>query len=230
MKIHLSIKVLCVHIGFIISIFCLLKFKSCDELKEENITHVKLVSFPNRKPKHNLQSATAQKPQTRTPKTKKSSNNSYRSPEAIRNSGFIKLNPPDTSLAKPEDKDVANKINISRIKHELEANFDKIQRQNIDFNTQNIEPEYFQLIINHLYELWDQPSRSEIGNKHLEVKVEFLIINDGSISRKKMITPSTIPAMDNSINKLLGSIKKFPPFPKSLKKNKLTTIITLELT
>ncbi len=229
MKLYLFIKVLFVHVAIIISIFSLFKLNSCTELKEENITRVKLVPLPNQKPEKDDHTTVV--PASR-PAAKKSpkQNHSYRSPETIRNTGFIKNNPRNKKQNEPKKTTVRNKIDISKIRNELKENFNEINHQNIQHNRGEIEPEYFQLVIDHLYQLWDQPGRSEIGNKHLEVKVEFQISRDGTIRDKKIITPSKIPAMDNSVIKLLRSIKKFPPFPGSLKKTMLTKVITLELT
>jgi len=62
----------------------------------------------------------------------------------------------------------------------------------------------------YLYQLWDTPDKSLLGNKRPEVKVELSIAANGRLVHAKILKPSGIAAMDESIQELLKKIKYLP--------------------
>ena len=62
----------------------------------------------------------------------------------------------------------------------------------------------------YLYQLWDTPDKSVLGNKRPEVKVQLHIAANGKLLSSKILKSSGIAAMDKSIEKLLKKIEYLP--------------------
>jgi TonB family protein len=62
----------------------------------------------------------------------------------------------------------------------------------------------------YLYQLWETPDKSILGNKRPEVKVLLNIAANGQLLDAKILKPSGLAAMDKSIQKLLQKVKYLP--------------------
>jgi len=228
-KIKLIVKVSLSHLIVIFSLFCIIKLQSCHQNVREYVTQVKLVSYPA--PQKSASNSNVPV-KTAIRKAHKSVKKvmTYRSPEAIRASGFMKLEKAKTVNNVKSRKKQVKKIDITSIQQDLNMNLDVNDLNHIGSDLKTIENDYQKYIIDLLYKSWDQPSRSEVGNDNPIVEIIIKIQRNGSITEKKIISPSQIPAMDTSIEKLLDAIIKFPPFPDTMNKDSITKNIVLELT
>ena len=62
----------------------------------------------------------------------------------------------------------------------------------------------------YLYQLWDTPDKSILGNKRPEVKIQLNIAANGQLVYAKILTPSGVTAMDKSVQELLKKVKYLP--------------------
>ncbi len=62
----------------------------------------------------------------------------------------------------------------------------------------------------YLYQLWDTPDKSVLGNRRPEVKIMLNIAADGRLLNAKILKSSGVAAMDKSVKKLLRKIKYLP--------------------
>ena len=62
----------------------------------------------------------------------------------------------------------------------------------------------------YLYQLWDTPDKSVLGNKRPEVKIKLNIAANGQLLYAKILKPSGVTAMDKSVQELLKKVKYLP--------------------
>ena len=62
----------------------------------------------------------------------------------------------------------------------------------------------------YLYQHWKTPDKSVLGNKRPEVKISLFIAASGRLLNAKILSTSGIAAMDDSVKKLLNSLKYLP--------------------
>ncbi len=62
----------------------------------------------------------------------------------------------------------------------------------------------------YLYQLWDTPDKSVLGNKRPEVKIKLNIAANGQLTYAKILNPSGVTAMDKSVQELLRKVKYLP--------------------
>lgn len=62
----------------------------------------------------------------------------------------------------------------------------------------------------YLYQLWNTPDKSVLGNKHPEVKIQLNIAANGQLVYAKILKPSGVTAMDKSVQELLKKVKYLP--------------------
>jgi len=77
----------------------------------------------------------------------------------------------------------------------------------------------------YLYQLWDTPDKSVLGNKRPEVKIKLDIAANGKLVYAKILKPSGVTAMDKSVQELLRKVK-YLPVPKNGPKE-VVLILTL---
>lgn len=78
----------------------------------------------------------------------------------------------------------------------------------------------------YLYQLWDTPDKSALGTKRPEVKIELNIAANGQLLNAKILNPSGIAAMDESIQKLLKKVKYLPASGRGARKITLILEVT----
>ena len=151
----------------------------------------------------------------------------YRTPEQIRKS---KLTPETNNLSPiaPSVRTPAEAIDINNFRKRIAKKIDSKP------NTNTYDPEwneeYYQLLINHIYRLWEQPTKTEVGNPHLTVRIMLEIDKSGKVTAKHITKNSNNSAMDNSVKRLLYQLSQFPPFPKDSNTDSMTKVIVLKLT
>jgi TonB family protein len=62
----------------------------------------------------------------------------------------------------------------------------------------------------YLYQLWDTPDKSILGDKRPEVKIKLNIAANGQLLYAKILKPSGVTAMDKSVQELLKKVKYLP--------------------
>ncbi len=80
----------------------------------------------------------------------------------------------------------------------------------------NVAASYYDQVTLFLYDLWQQPSKSEVNNQQPSVTVHISIDASGNVKSVSIIKKSGIPAMDASVEALLAKIrtKPLPPPPQ----------------
>ena len=68
-------------------------------------------------------------------------------------------------------------------------------------NEPDWEEKYYQLIVDQIYRQWQQPTKAEVGNPNLSVKIMLIINKSGGITAKRITKISANSAMDNSCEK-----------------------------
>jgi len=86
----------------------------------------------------------------------------------------------------------------------------KYTKRSSNIKNKSISQSYENNVGAYLYQLWDTPDKSLLGNKRPEVKLELSIAANGRLVYAKILKPSGIAAMDESILKLLKKIKYLP--------------------
>jgi TonB family protein len=88
----------------------------------------------------------------------------------------------------------------------------KQKRVKISSNIKNtgLSQSYENSVGSYLYQLWDTPDKSILGNKRPEVKVQLNIAANGQLLGAKILKPSGVAAMDKSVEELLQKIKYLP--------------------
>lgn len=72
---------------------------------------------------------------------------------------------------------------------------------------------YFDSVGAYLYSRWRQPSKTELGNRKPSVTVSVSLDGNGRILEARIISPSGIRPMDNSVLELLNNVKSLPKPP-----------------
>ena len=152
----------------------------------------------------------------------------YRTPEQIRRSKLTPAKSGVSAEATSRTQPSEERIDTSNF-HERLA---KKLNENRASNSYELawEHEYYQLVINELYRLWQQPTKTEVGDPFLAVKIMLKIDDSGRVTGKRVIKASGNPAMDNSVNRLLSQLSRFPPFPEKSNVNAITKTVVLKLT
>ncbi len=92
---------------------------------------------------------------------------------------------------------------------------------------QKLALDYSQWVGQFLKEQWEPPSRLQLGGREPEVTVTLYLAPSGQIISWKMVKPSGVSIMDNSVERLLRYVRKIPyPPPKGLSEITLIMVIT----
>ena len=218
-------RVVVAHVIFLVLVYGILHLSHDDKRVVREFAKVKIVSVAdpkqvdtNRKPASSI---------SRNSNTVVSTKKTYRTPAEIRNSGLISANS-STKLEQRSKYKIEKKRRLTKFREKIRSEISSYHET--DFPSDRVEDDYFQLIVSHIYQLWDQPSKTEVGevNPIVEIKVE--VQKSGQITVKQIVSRSKIPAMDNSVSRLLKELRYFPPFPSHLKKESINKRIILELT
>jgi len=84
---------------------------------------------------------------------------------------------------------------------------------------------YYETVAAFLYQRWDQPSRSELGDRRPRVGVLLAVEANGRVRSAKITRRSGIPAMDASVEALLSSLTMMPAPPNGA----MTLDVNLEI-
>ncbi len=90
--------------------------------------------------------------------------------------------------------------------------------------------DYDAILSSSLYRLWQQPSRSEVQNRDLEVIIRLSIQRDGRVTAKAVTKSSGHGAMDASVRRMLQELHELPPFPATLRVENLNVDVRMRLT
>jgi TonB family protein len=71
---------------------------------------------------------------------------------------------------------------------------------------------YYDAVGAFLYEVWKQPSRAEVNEGRPVVTVSLKVLADGNVTQKRVLQPSGVMAMDNSVARVLEELRQLPPF------------------
>jgi len=75
---------------------------------------------------------------------------------------------------------------------------------------------------------WDQPSKYDLNNRKPQVTIFLQIAPNGVVMSSGIVTPSGIPAMDRSVQKMLDNLRQVPPPPAGLDTNHFQLILAIE--
>ena len=239
-------KVILGHLCFLTFLFVVFQLQSCRK-KESQIINAKLITLPRPAPESTVVDvAPVEKPQEKRVKSSKVNANKsktgsepktrdqsvakkpirYRTPEEIRKSRLTPAKNEMHSRSKATSARLRN-INVDEFQHRL------AEKVNTHIPNTAYEPDwesnYHQLLINQLYKQWQQPTKTEVNDPHLTVKVMLEIDKSGRILQKKTIQSSNDPVMDHSVKRLLQELDRFPPFPETTNANSMTKVIVLKL-
>jgi len=114
--------------------------------------------------------------------------------------------------------------------NDIEAKLRKIYSNNsnaapVSSNQGNISASYRDKLYTAIYESWNQPARSELGGKYPVVDITLTVESNGRISSSRISQKSGLGAMDLSVKRLLGSLKKLPKPPSG----RMTFTVSLEI-
>ena len=109
-------------------------------------------------------------------------------------------------------KPVKTRPRIKPMDKQKLLNYLKQNRVKIRSNTKNtgIAQSYENSVGAYLYQLWDTPDKSILGNKRPEVKIQLNIAANGQLLNARILKPSGVAAMDKSVQKLLQKLKYLP--------------------
>jgi len=224
-RLTLVIKVAMGHVAALALMFVVLQTRSCQTEKTQ-LTKVRLVSLSL--PQDNPARSTDLRDSLDNSPKLIHRNAVYRTPEQIRQSGFIKTKIRSESEAKSISS--RKKYKFTELKNRLAEPSTLAMGSIIDVSVSETENNYVELITKHIYRLWDQPSRTEIhGDLRPTVKIRLRIEKNGTITIKRIIAESKSSAMNNSVVRLLKDLKRFPPFPAKLDKRSIDKRVILEL-
>jgi len=75
---------------------------------------------------------------------------------------------------------------------------------------------------------WDQPSKYDLNNRSPQVTIFLQIAPNGFVMSSGIVTPSGVPAMDRSVQKMLANLKTVPTPPPGLDTNHFELILAIE--
>lgn len=109
------------------------------------------------------------------------------------------------AAAKPADagKTVAKR----EFKPLSSAELAKLRAANSNVSPQK-KAEYNRKLYRYVRSNWSAPAASAVGNRKLKVTLEIEVAADGAISSVRVKTPSYVKAMDDSVNNLIGKLKR----------------------
>ena len=97
--------------------------------------------------------------------------------------------------------------------------------ERIDFNTTNFRYlGYFTSVRKAFEMVWSYPSEAVRRGLQGEVRLEFTIQKDGSVSRIRVIEGSGHKILDDAVVDALRLASPFAPLPTNMKKNQLTIV------
>jgi hypothetical protein len=225
-SVTLAIKVAMGHVAALALMFAMLQTGSCRTEKTQ-LTKVRLVSLPQ--PQDSPVGATDLREKLDSSPKRMTREVVYRTPEQIRQRGFIKTKKRSKSVAKSVF--IRKKYTFTELKNRLVQVSNSAIGSNVDISISETENNYVELITRHIYRLWDQPGRTEIhGDQRPIVKIRLRIEKSGIITIKRIITESKSSAMNNSVVRLIKDLKRFPPFPAEIDKRSIDKSVILELT
>ena len=255
LNLSLFVKVGLGHIFFLLLLFIVFQLQSCRQ-KKPQIIKAKLVDLPTPPsisppdqqsalqnsaqrntdiPKNNEKKTTAEpprksksstEPKPRVDKAIAQQPIKYRTPAEIRKSRLTPIK--KTSSEKESKPSPRRNFNVRDFQNRLT---DKVDTHAAEASYEpDWESEYHELLVNQLYQQWKQPTKTEVANPHLTVRIILEIDKSGQVLVKKIIQPSNNPAMDNSVEGLLRQLIQFPPFPDKINSASITKVIVLKLT
>ena len=72
------------------------------------------------------------------------------------------------------------------------------------------DPEYGQRVGKYLESRWSEPPRSLLGDRYPEVLIEIAIASDGGVTSARILRPSGVKAMDDSVASMLAALDRVP--------------------
>lgn len=143
------------------------------------------------------------------------------------------LDPNQIKISKKEVKheniDDLEPISAEDLQKELNKKFQKYKFK--PKNTQgnrppgNISQNYFDQVSAVIYQTWQQPGKSEIGNRLPTVDVDITVDGNGRVTKARISRKSGIAPMDISAARLLKNLRTLPRPPNG----RMTFTVTLEI-
>ena len=92
-----------------------------------------------------------------------------------------------------------------------------------------ISEQYLGRVRAQLYEAWNEPHRTMIGDQPLRVTVALTIRADGSIATGRIVRRSNNDMMNQSVEACLRNLSDLPPIPAELRKATIDINIVMQL-
>ncbi|MDP7399926.1 MAG: TonB C-terminal domain-containing protein [Lentisphaeria bacterium] len=152
---------------------------------------------------------------------------SYNSAEEIRQRA--RLNKPVQPRSEPPPAEPAvdtDALHRQLLEELSELNAEPPDRQAVAVG---ISEQYLGRVRAQLYETWNEPHRTMVGDRPLRVTVALTIRADGSIATGRIVKRSNNDMMNQSVEACLRNLGDLPPIPAELRKAAIDINIVMQL-
>ncbi|QSH40414.1 TonB C-terminal domain-containing protein [Lentisphaerota bacterium ZTH] len=116
------------------------------------------------------------------------------------------------TTVKPKSQKRFIPLTPEQLKNRIYSNMPRIRTTNTA-NTALVQA-YENKVGSYLYNVWETPDKSQLGNRQPEVEIELYVTATGKVSRSRITRYSGINPMDLSVKKLLAKLDYVPAPPK----------------
>jgi TonB family protein len=122
-------------------------------------------------------------------------------------------------------------VDTDALHRQLLADFAKLNAESPDRQAVAVEvsEQYLGRVRAQLYETWNEPHRTMIGDQPLRVTVTLTIRADGSIATRRIVKRSNNDMMNQSVEACLRILSDLPPIPAELRKAAIDINIVMQL-
>ncbi|MCP3966503.1 MAG: TonB C-terminal domain-containing protein [Lentisphaerae bacterium] len=159
---------------------------------------------PKTKPKPKV---TKRKPKVTKPKVTKKRWKKARKIKISRE--VVKVNR-KTVKVKPQKRFIP--LTPEQLKNRIYTNMPRIRTTSTSSTA--VVQAYENKVGSYLYNVWETPDKSQLGNRQPEVEIELYVTSTGKVSRARIIRYSGVNPMDLSVKKLLANLDYVPAPPR----------------
>ncbi len=108
-------------------------------------------------------------------------------------------------------KTVTRKVSANDIESKLRKIYsNNNNRSPVQASQGNVSANYRDKLYTAIYQLWNQPVKSELRGKYPTVDITLTVESNGRVSSSRISQKSGVSAMDSSVSRLLRKLKQLP--------------------
>jgi TonB family protein len=168
------------------------------------------------KPQKKVERKIKQKPK---PVVKKS----HKTIKKVKKKTWKPLSASDIVVNKPKVKHVkkptVTKVSINKPQIKISS---RIKVDNPTTSNSNQKADFYDKVGAILYQNWEPPASAKLLSYTPQVTIKIYLTSSGRITSWKIITPSTVSAVNSSVSSLMEIVKTLPPPPVGLRDVEVT--------